>query len=350
MTVRCLHHLLIWLVVVATSADAQSLREAAANTNLLVGAAVNAHYLSEPAYTSTLGREFNLLEPEDAMKWEALRPDTKTFDFTEADQIVEFARVHGLKVRGHNLVWSTHNPAWLTDGKFTPAELSDLLHEHISRVVSHFRGKVFAWDVVNEALDEKGLLRDSIWRNHPGIGLGERSEYIAQAFRWAHEADPSALLFLNEAEAEQSNPKSDAIYELMKDFRQRGVPIDGIGFEMHIMNLTPDFVSIAANFSRFSKLGVQIHITEMDVAVPVDAHGEARDVADLTKQADIYRSIARVCLQTRGCTAIQTWGVTDKYSWLGWATHRAKGAGLLFDKRYQPKPAYRALLRTLTER
>jgi endo-1,4-beta-xylanase len=338
------------LLTVSAHCYGQSLGERAAKADILVGAAVNLNYLSETGYTSTLSREFNMVEPEDAMKWEMLRPDAKTFNFSAADQIVEFARVHGMQVRGHNLVWSTHNPAWLTLGNYKPEELSELLHNHIEKVVSHFRGKVFAWDVVNEGFDEKGRLRDSIWRNQPGIGIGDDTGYMAQAFRWAHEADPSALLFYNEAEAEEINPKSDAIYAMVKDFRQRGIPMDGVGFQMHILNLAPDFASIAANFARFSKLGVQIHVTEMDVALPVDEHGKVRDAGDLARQADIYRNIAEICLRTRGCTALQTWGVTDKYSWLGWATHKNKGAGLLFDRGYQPKPAYHALIQVLTEK
>lgn len=348
MFAQCLKAMAGLFLAISTCCYGQSLRDRAAKADILIGAAVNAAYLSENNYTSTLSREFSMVEPEDAIKWETLRPDAESFNFGPADRIVEFARVHGMKVRGHNLVWSTHNPPWLTEGGYKPAELSKLLHDHINKVVGHFRGKVFAWDVVNEGFDSQGHLRDSIWRNRPGIGDG--AEYIAQSFRWAHEADPAALLFYNEAEAEEGNPKSDAIYAMVKDFRKRGVPIDGVGFQMHIMNLATDFASIAANFSRFSKLGIQVHITEMDVAIPVDEHGDARDIADLTRQAEIYRTIVQICLQTPDCTAIQTWGVTDKYSWLGWATHQTKGMGLLFDRKYQPKPAYRALIQVLTEK
>ncbi len=346
---RYLHFLAALLLVVAVHSAAESLRQQAAKADILIGAAVNVHYLSEAAYTSTLAREFNMVEPEDAMKWELLRPDEETFDFAAADCMVAFARTHGMKVRGHNLVWGTHNPEWLMRGSYEPHELSAVLRDHIRRVVSHFRGKVFAWDVVNEAFDERGQLRDSIWYNHPGIRRREGTDYIAQAFRWAHEADPDALLFYNEAEAEEINLKSDAIYAMVKDFRHRGVPIDGIGFQMHIFNLAPNFTAIADNFSRFNKLGVQIHITEMDVALPVDENGRLRNAADLERQADIYRKIAQICLQTRSCTAIQTWGMTDKYSWLGWATHKTKGAGLLFDRQFKPKPAYHALMQVLTK-
>jgi endo-1,4-beta-xylanase len=332
-----------------TVANPQALRQEAERSGVLVGAAVNVRYLDEPAYASTLAQEFNLVEPEDAMKWELLRPALSTFNFADADQIVAFAAAHHMQVRGHNLVWGSHNPKWLTEGPYSPAQLSELLHEHIWQVAGHFRGKVFAWDVVNEAFEEHGRLRSSIWLDQPGIG-STGTDYIAQAFRWAHDADPGALLIYNDAEAEEVNPKSDAIYAMVKDFQRRGIPFGGIGFQMHIYNLAPDVPSIAANFARFSHLGVQIHITEMDVALPVDETGVALHPADLARQAEIYREIAEVCVKTPRCTVLQTWGVTDKYSWLGWATHKTKGAGLLFDRQYRAKPAHDALQEVLNGR
>jgi endo-1,4-beta-xylanase len=254
-----------------------------------------------------------------------------------------------MTVRGHTLVWHHQNPKWLTDGKFTSSELAQILEQHIKTVVGHYRGKIFAWDVVNEAFDElhPGELRSTIWRDQPGIGLAENGyTYIERCFRWAHEADPQALLFYNEAEAEVVNPKSDAIYAMVRDFRQRGVPIDGVGFQMHVANLRADVASISANIKRFTGLGVQVQITEMDVALPVDAQGNARP-EDLQLQADIYRQIASACLSHPGCTAIQTWGFTDKYSWIGSHSKQTQGAALLFDRNYQAKPAYDALRNAL---
>ncbi len=337
------------LIALTDIGSAQSLRDAANRAGILVGAAVNVHYLSETDYTSTLAREFNMVEPEDAMKWHQIHPEEKTFDFGPADRIVEFAKSHNMKVRGHTLLWASHNPEWLTQGNYTRSQLSGLLHEHIRQVVGHYRGQVFAWDVVNEAFEEHGWLRKSIWHNEPGIGAGKHTDYIAQAFRWAHQADPDALLFYNDAEIEEVNRKSNAIYRMVKRFRQRGVPIDGIGMQMHILHWRPNVESIAANIARFSKLGVQVHITEMDVALPVDQSGNVLNPADLQWQADLYRDIARACRQSHGCTALQTWGFTDKYSWIGWETHKTKGGALLFDRQYQPKPAYEALKEALEQ-
>jgi endo-1,4-beta-xylanase len=330
----------------------QSLREAAQGSGVLIGAAVRPTQLSEMAYASTLAREFNLLEPEDALKWEVVHPEPQRFDFSQADQIVDFALRHDMKVRGHTLVWHRQNPKWLTDGNYTSGELAEILEKHIKTVVGHYRGKIFAWDVVNEAFDElhPGTLRNTIWRDQPGIGLaGSGSSYIERCFRWTHEADPQALLFYNEAEAEAVNPKSDAIYAMVRDFRERGVPIDGVGLQMHIANLHADLASISTNIKRFTALGVQVHITEMDVALPVNADGDARP-EDLQKQAELYREIAAACLSHPGCTAIQTWGFTDKYSWIGSHSKHTQGAALLFDRNYGAKPAHAALRNALAAR
>ncbi len=365
----------VFCVGLGAADPGHSLREAARGSGMLIGAAVRPAQLSEAAYASTLTREFNMLEPEDALKWEVVHPERQSFDFSQADQIVDFAIRHGMKVRGHTLVWHRQNPQWLTEGKYTSGELAEILEKHIRTVVGHYRGKIFAWDVVNEAFDEAhpGGLRSTIWRDQPGIGsvgndmatsselraasnpvrskLEARSSeqsysYIERCFRWAHEADPQALLFYNEAEAEVVNPKSDAIYAMVRDFRQRGVPIDGVGFQMHIANLYADVASISANIKRFTALGVQVHITEMDVALRVDAGGNAR-AEDLERQADIYRQIAAACLSHSGCTAIQTWGFTDKYSWIGSHSKHTQGTALPFDRDYRVKPAYAALRNAL---
>jgi len=328
----------------------QTLRQAAQRSGLLMGTALNVGYLSEPAYTSTLGREFNMVEPEDAMKWLVLRPNQNTFDFSDGDKVVGFAHVHGMKVRGHNLLWQIHNPDWLTNGHFTADQLAQLMQEHITKVVTHYRGRVFAWDVVNEAIDEHGQLRHSIWYDRPGIGMADAgTAYIAQAFRWAHTADPNALLFYNDGSAEAMNPHSDAIYAMVKTFIKQGVPIDGVGLQMHILDLNPDVKSIAKNIARFGKLGVQVQITEMDVAIPVDEHNNPSHLEDLARQGEVYREIAEVCAKNPACTGLQTWGFTDKYSWIGWYTNHTKGDALLFDRRYRPKPSYEAL-RSVLER
>ena len=152
----------------------QSLREAAQVSGLLIGTAVRPAHLSEADYATTLAREFNMLEPEDALKWEVVHPEPRSYDFSQGDKIVDFATPHSMQVRGHTLVWHQQNPKWLTEGKYTSAELAEILERHIKTVVGHYRGKIFAWDVVNEAFDElhPGELRSTIWRDQPGIREG----------------------------------------------------------------------------------------------------------------------------------------------------------------------------------
>jgi endo-1,4-beta-xylanase len=278
------------------------------------------------------------------MKWWVLRPDATTFDFRQGDEIMRFAEAHDMKIRGHCLVWGRQNPDWISQSHFTPAQLSRLLREHLKTVMKHYAGHVFAWDVVNEALDENGNVRDSLWYNQPGIGLAEQgASYIEEVFRWAHEADPRALLFYNEAEGEDLSRKSDAIYAMVRRFKERGVPIDGVGLQMHVSRLDVDVKAVATNISRLTALGLQVHITELDVTVPVDSHGDVSNQEDLLRQAEIYREIVRACLSSPGCTALQTWGFSDKYSWIGSSSRGTRGMALPLDRTYQPKGAYRAV-------
>jgi endo-1,4-beta-xylanase len=339
-------------VAITSVCCAQSLRQEAENNGVLIGTAVRPSQLSEPVYASTLAREFSMVEAEDAMKWAILRPDRATYDFRQGDEVVRFAQAHQMKVRGHCLVWGRYNPDWLTQGHFTSRHLSRLLHEHIATVMEHYAGQVFTWDVVNEALDENGEVRDSLWYNRPGIGSSRKgTAYIEQVFRWARMADPHASLFYNEAEGEGLNRKSAAIYTMVKDFKRRGVPIDGVGLQMHIPTLVGDIrgviADISANIARLTALGLQVHITELDVSLPLNSNGLPRP-DDLARQADVYRGIVRTCLNSAGCTAIQTWGFTDKYSWIGSHSRGSRGQALPFDRTYQPKPAYRAILEELS--
>lgn len=340
--------LCIAALLTAAACPAQSLRQAASQIGLLVGTAVNPRLFSNPDYAGTLAREFNMVEPENVMKWAATEPAEDRFSFGPGDEVVAFAEAHDMKVRGHNLLWGVYNPAWLKQGHFTPKQLRRIMKHHIQTEVSHYRSKVFAWDVVNEAIDAKGGMKHSIWYDQPGIGLsGKGTAYVARAFRWAHAADPKALLFYNDYDAEGINAKSDAIYAMVKDFKRRGVPIDGVGLQMHLFKLHQLPSGVAANIERLAKLGLRVHITEMDVALPINAEGEA-DAASLAEQANIYHQMAAICARHPACAAFQTWGFTDKYSWIPGSTKGKEGAGLIFNAAYQRKPAYTAVLDAFT--
>lgn len=330
-------------------APAQTLRAAASRDGLLVGAAVNPIYFSQPQYAATVARQFNMVEAENEMKWRATEPALNHFDFTPGDQIADFAKAHHLLVRGHNLLWAKYNPAWLTTGHFTSAQLAGIVRTHIQTVMRHYAGRVFAWDVVNEAFDGQGHMEPSYWYDQPGIGYaGQGTRAIEQVFRWAHAADPKALLFYNDFNVAAINAKSDAMYAMVRDFRKRGVPIDGVGLQMHLSHLDPaSLATLAANIARFGALGVQVHITELDVALPMTKDGKLRNADELKQQAVIYAKVASVCAQQPACTALQTWGVTDRYSWIPAHTHGADGHALLFDRDYRPKPAFEAVLKAL---
>lgn len=323
---------------------AQSLRQAADKIGLLVGTAEQEAVFTQPEYARVLTTQFNMAEPSKELKWAATEPARGVFDFSVGDRMVAYDEAHGLKVRGHNLLWGHYNPAWLNDGHFTPAQLKRIMKRHIQTEVRHYRGHVFAWDVVNEGLGSKGQLEHSIWYDQPGIGLAAKGPaYIAQAIRWAHEADPKVLLFYNEDHADGINIESDALYKMVRGFQRQGVPIDGVGLQMHVVRPVNVPVHPVENIARFTRLGLEVHLTEVDVGIPIQGPGEPSK-AQLAWQAKIYREIATACAENPGCTAFQTWGFTDQYSWIPRATHGKRGDALPFDVNFKPKPAYYAIL------
>ena len=324
----------------AVAAQELPLRGHAERRSFYVGAAVAVRPLkNDPLYRETLRREFNIVVAENAFKWDALRPSRRRFDFAGADAVVEFARANGMKVRGHTLVWHRQVPRWLVAGKFTRDEVVSLLRRHIHAVVGRYRGKVSAWDVVNEAVDDEtgGLRTDSFW--HRALG----PEYIELAFRFAREADPDAKLYYNDYSAEEMNKKSDGVYRLLRELKRRGVPVDGVGWQMHETGGFRVGPAHRENAKRLAALGLELSITEMDVRVKLPASAE-----DYERQAAGYASAAEFCLSEPSCKAFLLWGVADKYSWIpgefpGW------GDALIYDRDLRPKPAYFALRRALRD-
>jgi endo-1,4-beta-xylanase len=318
-----------------------SLRSLATQRGLKIGAAVNALALqNQPNYRQTLAEQFNLVTPENAMKFQPLRPTRQGYNFEQADAIATFAKNNNMSLRGHTLVWHNQLPQWLTEKEWTREEAIAILREHIHRVVGHYRGQVMAWDVVNEAITDDGTLRDTIWRRTIG------SDYIEMAFRWAHEADPDAQLFYNDYGGEGRGRKSDAIYSLVEKLLLKGVPIHGVGLQMHVgLNSAPSPQAVANNILRLSELGLDVHITEMDVQIQ---NGTGTTEERLAEQAKIYREMLKVCLEAKNCKAFVTWGFTDAYSWIPQFTGNPDAA-LIFDKNYQPKPAFYSLIELLRE-
>lgn len=320
-----------------------SLRALAQERGLLLGAAFNpGAFRRDPQYGRVLSREFNCLVAEGSMKFVLLQPRQGQYDFALADEMVDFAAANDMAVRGHTLVWHEALPDWLGAGKFSRKEALDLLREHISTVVRHFRGRVFAWDVVNEAVpgEGDGLLReDSVWMRMIG------PDYIEHAFHWAHEADPDAVLIYNDNAIETNSDKFERCRRLVGRMQRSGVPIHGVGFQYHVQISNPPVQEwVSERIRSFNDMGLAVHVTELDVAVPAEA-----TEADLARQGDLYRDVVQCALRAESCPAVLLWGFTDRYSWIPSATDGKFDHALILDRRYERKPAYEAIARALQE-
>ncbi len=315
------------------------LRVLAQQRGILIGAAVNMDALnSDGQYGATLAREFNEATPENVMKFNAVHPQPNVYTFQLADELVQFAQAHGMTIHGHNLVWYRALPSWVQNGHFTRDQLMTILKNHIFTVVSHFRGSVNIWDVVNEAVADNGTLRQNIWLQTIG------PDYIDLAFQWAYEANPQAHLFYNDYGDEGLGVKSNAVYNLLKGMVQRGIPVYGVGLQMHVGTTSyPSPSDVLKNMQRLAALGLKVQISEMDVEVQNDTRPMAQRLA---AQATIYGDMLHDCLSVHACISFATWGFTDRYSWIPAATGHADEP-LIFDTSYQPKPAYKALEQVL---
>lgn len=313
------------------------LKQLAEEKKIYIGVAVNVDLLDKDKnYTNILANEFNIVTPENAMKWWATNPKPGKFTFEAADKLVSFAQQNNMAVRGHTLVWSRGLPEWMkaiNDKK----KFERNLKEYIKTVAGRYKGKIYAWDVVNEPLIDTGELED----NHFLRALGPR--YIELALQLAHEADPDTKLFINEWGTDDINPKSNALYKLVKGLLANKVLLHGVGFQMHMslgncewLQSVPSIKSVRKNLQRFSDLGLEVHITEMDILMKTGA-GTLKE--RLKKQAEVYGEILQAALNVKNFKAFVVWGVNDKCSWLGPAS-KENDKPLLFDDKNNPKPAY----------
>src|SRR3954471_22453517 len=254
--------------------DHPPLRALAAPIGLRVGTAVAPGDLANRAYAKIAGQQFNVVTPENELKWETVEPTRGTYDWSAADRLLDFAEAHGQQVRGHVLLWHNQNPQWLVNGvnngTISNAELRELLHRRITDQVTHFKGKISQWDVANEFLadgwspapNEHGINSDNFWVAHLGEGI------IADAFRWAHAADPDALLFYNDYNItgeDGNNAKSDAVYAWVQQMLAQRVPIDGVGDQGHLDTQYGFPTQMRQDLQRFADLGLRVAITEADV-------------------------------------------------------------------------------------
>jgi len=299
-------------------AAASTLGAAAAQSNRYFGAAVAAGKLGDSTYSTILRREFSSITPENEMKWDATEQSRNSFNFSNGDRIANQASSQGAKLRGHALLWHQQQPGWAQG--LSGSDLRSAAINHVTQVATHYRGKVYAWDVVNEAFADGG-------------GGGRRqsnlqangNDWIEVAVRTARNADPNPKPFYNDYNTDGVNAKSTGVFNMVADFKNRGVPIDCVGFQSHLSNSAPS--DYQANLQRFANLGVDVQITELDISG--------------SNQANVYGNVARACLAVSRCTGITVWGIRDSDSW------RTGENPLLFDNNGNKKSAYNTVLDAL---
>ncbi|WP_354579167.1 endo-1,4-beta-xylanase [Hymenobacter sp. UYP22] len=300
--------------------------------------------------TELIKQQFNSITPENAMKMGPIHPEENRYFWTDADAIVNFAQANKLRVRGHNLLWHEQTPKWLfknADGSRVSKEvLLKRLHDHIFAVVKRYKGKIYAWDVVNEAIADnpQEFLRNSEWYQICG------DEFIAKAFEYAHEADPKAQLFYNDYNTERPE-KRERVYKLLKQLKDAKVPIDGVGLQGHWSLQEPTEPELRAALDQYASLGLKVQITELDVSIyPWEKERREKRPGESDaytpelerQQAAQYKMFFRVFRDYKNVlTGVTFWNVSDKYSWLDtYPVAGRKNYPLLFDQNQQPKKAF----------
>ncbi|MEK7358216.1 MAG: endo-1,4-beta-xylanase [Bdellovibrionota bacterium] len=335
------------LPAAAGAAPPLSLRDSAQG-KIIMGASIREWVLDKDYhYEKLLKAQFDLVWPEYFFKMKPIQPKRGEFDFKVPDQVVDFAIAAKQKVKGHTLIWNESLPEWFEKGNFSKKEVLEIMENHIATVVGHFEtkypGRVQYWDVVNEAIDDAGGVRKSKWTEIGSAPL----DFVALAFKAARKAAPQAKLFYNDYRIEFPEVKGDRVYEMVSKLVKAKVPIDGIGFQMHTSIERPfDFEELARQMKRYSDLGLEIHISEMDVRIR-SKDGVTPD--EEKRQSDLYVGALKTCLANKKCTAFITCGFTDDQSWISENQNLFPGFGRaqIFDRKYQPKKVYFDLVEAL---
>jgi endo-1,4-beta-xylanase len=299
-------------------AAASTLGAAAAQSGRYFGTAISTSHLGDSQYTTIAAREFNMVTPENELKIDATEPNQNQFNFTAGDTVYNWAISHGMKMRGHTLAWHSQQPGWMQ--ALSGSALRSAMINHINGVMAHYKGKLAAWDVVNEAFNEDGSRRQS---NLQGTG----NDWIEVAFQTARAADNSVKLCYNDYNIENwTYAKTQGVYNMVKDFKSRGVPIDCVGFQTHMTGGSSLPSSFQTTLTNFAALGVDVALTEVDVTN-----------ADTTQ----YANLTQACMNVSRCLGITVWGVRDSDSW------RSGESPLLFDGSGNKKAAYTSVLNVL---
>ncbi|MCJ1306974.1 hypothetical protein MMC25_000618 [Agyrium rufum] len=325
-------------ILAAKGAVAQLNTAAKAAGKLYFGTAVDNGDLSDATYVTTEANtgDFGQITPTNTMKWDSIEPSQNTFSFSGGDTIANLAKKNGQLLRCHNLVWYNQLPSWVSSGTWTNATLVAALKNHIVNEVTHYKGQCYAWDVVNEALNDDGTWRTDVFYNIIG------KQYIPIAFATAAATDPSAKLYYNDYNIETASAKSTSAQQIVQLVQSQGIKIDGVGLQSHfIVGETPSTSAQASNMAAFTKLGVDVAITELDVRMTLPS-----TAALLAQQSTDYATTVNACLQTARCVGITLWDFTDKYSWVP-STFSGQGAALPWDASYNKKPCYTGILNAL---
>ncbi|NJD08943.1 MAG: endo-1,4-beta-xylanase [Gemmatimonadetes bacterium] len=319
-----------------------TLKGMAARTGRYFGASIYAGFRSanSAAYDAILAREFSMLVAGNDMKWDAVQPRRDAYNWFWGDSMVAFALRNGMKMRGHTLTWHNQVPAYIRSQNWSADTARVVLTEHINGVVTHFQGRIYAWDVVNEPIDDSGLLRDTLFARSLG-----GTAFFETVFRSARAADPAALLFWNDYNLETPGPKQDSTVAWITRLKAAGVPIDGIGLQAHLAITAGGSGAAAqqvyfATLQRFASLGLKIHLTELDVRLPVEGGG----TVELQAQNQAWANIIGACRLVSACEAIVVWGVNDGESWLTPGNVRKP---LLFTDDLSKKDVYYTVLNAL---
>lgn len=340
-------HILLLLVLTSCAkvtiedcSDSQSLYTL---SDFPIGAAIEPGLLlPSTRYYEITQQQFNSITPENIFKPAHLQPAKGVFNWAAADALVDFCENQNKRLHGHTLIWHYNLPEWMYAFEGSSSEWEEIFKNHIQTICRHFRGKVTAWDVINEAFNDDGTLRNTLWKQKIG------SSYIEKAFRYAHEADPNALLFYNDYNVALNEIKRKAILDLFIKLKQRGVPIHGIGLQMHVSIIHPENSQIASALKEISEAGFNIHLSEVDVslnpagaAISLNDDLLQRQANKLSQIVSLYKSIP-----ARYQYGITFWGVGDADSWIRYFFQR-DDYPLLFDDNYDPKPVYCKLTETL---
>ncbi|EMD59243.1 hypothetical protein GGP41_009124 [Bipolaris sorokiniana] len=285
--------------------------------------------------------DFNSFTPENSMKWESTEPSRNNFTFADADRYAAYAKKNELEVHCHTLVWHSQLPAWVSNGGFDNKTLIDIMENHIKTVMTRYKSVCTRWDVVNEALNEDGTYRESVWYNT----IGEA--FLPIAFRFANKYRGKAQLYYNDYNLEYNGNKTQGAARIVKLIKSYGIRIDGVGYQAHLASeptptapgAAPDQATLEAALRATANLGVKVVYTEIDLRMNTPATPEKLKV-----QADGFERVAKSCLAVKQCVGMTVWGISDQYSWIP-GVFTGEGAALLWDETYNKKPAYAGFLK-----